>query len=97
VHHYCGGLGFPSRQRIITAYGFDAIKNSPRDRPDIMRAGHKVFVVFGESTRTVGRPSCRDFAFARVTTQIDELRVIKRARIIEHLTHQRATLLTAGG
>ena len=64
-----------------------------------------MFVVFGELTLTVAalhvatldRAVGRDFAFARVTTQLDELRVIKRARIIEHLTHQRATLLTAGG
>jgi len=37
----------------------------------------------------------RDFAFARVTTELEELRVIERARIIEHLASQRATHLAA--
>ena len=38
-----------------------------------------------------------NFAFARMTTELEELRVIERAWIIEHLTREGAMLLTACG
>ena len=38
-----------------------------------------------------------NFAFARVTTELEKLRVIERAWIIEHLAREGAMLLTACG